>query len=69
MPSNEAKHSSWNAEKWEQSSGSRSLRVAFEQYRESSAPQHMDLPQVQTMTVERAFQGTEYYHKSILLCK
>lgn len=64
MPSNEAEHSSWNADKWEQSSGSRSLRVTSEQYREASSPQHMDLPQVQIMTVERAFQGTEYDHKS-----
>lgn len=50
----------------EQSSGSRSLRATFEQYREASAPQHMDLPQVQAMTMEHDFQGTEYYHESHL---
>lgn len=55
MPNNEAEHSAWNAGKWEQFSGSRSMRVTFEQYREASAPQHMDLPQVQIMTVEHAF--------------
>lgn len=64
MPRNEAEHSSENLEEWEQSSGSRSLRVTVEQYRQDCAPRPMDLPQVQTKTVERALQEAEDYHKS-----
>ena len=64
MPSNEAEHSSENLEEWEQSSDSRSARVTVEQYRQACVPRRMDLPQVQTKTVEHALQETEDYHRS-----
>lgn len=64
MTSNEAEHSSENLEEWEQSSGSRSLKVTVEQHRQACAPRCMDLPQVWMMMVERAPQETQDYHKS-----